>query len=131
MKTEMIIYVFSETNSCAGLHRDGHADDGVEVAAPLRVVAGEKVQNDGNMTTNVDSLENGGGERRGSRDDGWGDRWGDWRGMLKRFGVKSDGGSGEYSSSAVDRGAGREDGILVHGGSGIGDQSKGVLVVGI
>ena len=61
-------------------------------------------------------MENGGGKRRGRRD-GWGD-WGDWRGLLKRFGVKSAGGSGEYASSAVDRGAGREDGILIHGGSG-------------
>ena len=33
-----------------------HADDGVEVATPLRVVAGEKVQRDGNVATDVHRL---------------------------------------------------------------------------
>lgn len=44
-----------------------HPDDGVEVAAPLGVVAGEEVQRDWNMAADVDGLQH----RRGD-----GGRWG-------------------------------------------------------
>lgn len=73
------------------------------------------------MATDVDGLEDGGG--KGGRWRGGRGRRG-WVDVLERSGV-------EDAGRTVDRGTRGEDGVVVHGGSGIGDRRKRVLVAGI
>ena len=85
-----------------------HADDGVEEAPPLRIVAGMKIKDDGDMVADVDGLED--RRREGAE-------------RLEEGVLEEASGC----AIAVVGGGGRGDGVAVHGsGRGREVRSEGV-----